>query len=296
MLCFDLHSDTLYEAYQKNVSPFSSTLLSAPLNQPSFPTHRTLAIWSEHTLSDDEAYHNFFRILSHYNAAQEREALSPFCRVLLSVEDARLLANDLTRLDTLYQNGIRILTLTWQGVSCIGGAWDTNQGLTPFGKQVVEKAISLGMVLDLSHASDITFYETLAICQAHQAAPIASHSNSRSLCQHNRCLTDDMFQTIKQLGGIVGISFVPYHLSNSGTASYETVIEHIKHFLSLGGEDSLAIGSDFDGVDQLPRGLDSIDRLPFFAEKLTQATSYTICEKIMWQNAANFMKQHAFIN
>lgn len=288
MVYFDLHSDTLYEAYHQNISPFFGKTLSAPIDALSFPNYRVLAVWSDHTLTDEEAYQDFFRILSHYEASQGTKKTPSHCTPIFAVEDARLLAGDLSRLDTLYAHGVRILTLTWKDTSCIGGAWNTQEGLTKFGKEAIEKAFSLGMAIDLSHASDTTFWQALDICRAQGSAPMASHSNSRALCHHKRCLTDEMFKAILSLGGVVGVSLVPYHLSNDASASQETVLRHIRHFLSLGGEDTLAIGSDFDGVDTLPQGLEHITKIEDFAEYLTKETSRDIAEKILWQNAYRY--------
>lgn len=288
MRYFDLHSDTLYEAYHKGVSPFSDSTLAAPIDALGFANCRVLAVWSDHNLSDDNAYQDFFRILAHYKAWQNTRQQPTFCTPIFAVEDARLLSGDLSRLDTLYAHGVRILTLTWKDTSCIGGAWNTTDGLTPFGKAAVEKAISLGMAIDLSHASDQTFWQTIDICKNLHSAPMASHSNSRTLCAHKRCLTDEMFKAIASLGGIVGISFVPYHLTNTASASRETLLSHIEHFLSLGGKDSLAIGSDFDGVDTLPEGLEHITKIEEFAEFLSEKISSDLCEKILWQNACRY--------
>lgn len=291
MIYFDLHSDTLYEAYHKNVSPFSSTALSASIDSLSCPNTRVLAIWSDQILSDEEAYQDFFRILAHYHATQDTGKAPTLCTPILAVEDARVLSGKLDRLDTLYAYGVRILTLTWKDSSCIGGAWNTCEGLTKFGKNVIEKAISLGMAIDLSHASDTTFWQAIDICRTYHSAPMASHSNSRSLCSHRRCLTDEMFKAILSLNGIVGISFVPYHLSDTNQASTQTVIQHIKHFLALGGVDSLAIGSDFDGVDRLPYGLENINQINHFAKLLAQETSCNIAKKILWQNAYQYTQR-----
>ena len=288
MRYFDLHSDTLYEAYHKQVSPFSGDSLSAPIDTLSFPNHRVLAVWSDHTLSDEDAYQDFFPILAYYKASQDTRKTPSFCTPILAVEDARLLAGDLSRLDTLFAHGVRVLTLTWKDSSCIGGAWNTDEGLTPFGKDVVNKAISLGMAIDLSHASDKTFWQTIEICQHMHKAPMASHSNSRTLCQHKRCLSDEMFKTIASLGGVVGISFVPYHLSNQGLADIHTVLLHIKHFLSLGGENTIAIGSDFDGVDTLPKQIEHITQITNFSKLLAKETSSEIAKKILWQNASRY--------
>lgn len=290
MVCFDLHSDTLYEAYHKKVSPFSGASLSAPIDSLPFPNHRVLAVWSDHALSDEDAFQAFFSILSHYRAAQETQTAPSLCTPILAVEDARILSGKLDRLDTLFAHGVRILTLTWKDTSCIGGAWNTNEGLTRFGKDAVEKAVALGMAIDLSHASDTTFWQTLDICKSLGCAPMASHSNSRALCHHNRCLSDEMFQALAALGGIVGISFVPYHLSDSGVASCETVMSHIKHFLALGGENALAVGSDFDGVDTLPDGLEHITKIEAFATHLAKETTSEIAENILWHNAYRYTK------
>jgi len=100
-----------------------------------------------------------------------------------------------------------------------------------------------------------------------------------------------MFKAILSLGGIVGISFVPYHLSDNNIASQETVLMHIRHFLSLGGENSIAVGSDFDGVDALPKGLEHITQIEAFAKTLTRETSSNIAEKILWQNAYRYTQR-----
>lgn len=282
---FDLHSDTLYEAYHKAADPFGDTNLMAPLCVPNHPNiRRVLAIWSDNTLDDNEAYNHFWKILSHYKTHAAIQSTPPKNHVL-AVEDIRIVGKDLSRLEVLYDSGVRVITLTWKGLSSIGGAWDTNDGLTPFGKEVVRQAVALGMKIDLSHASDQTFHQVIDMAKRLSFSPIASHSNSRALCPHRRNLTDGMFRALQSLGGLVGISFVPNHLSETGIADIDTVLSHILHFLSLGGENCLAIGSDFDGVATLPHGIKGIASLSLLEKKLASATSAEIAEKILYRNA-----------
>ncbi len=285
---FDLHSDTLFEAYHRNVSPYTGQALTAPIAVCPFgQTRRVLAIWSDNALDDDSAYDAFFDILAFYHSHTD-EAKNALCQALLAVEDARLLANDLSRLDRLYAEGVRILTLAWSGVSSFAGAWNTHAPLSDFGKEAVLKAASLGMTVDLSHASDECFWEVMGLAKAHRFRPIASHSNSRSLCPHGRNLSDEMFSALVEIKGLCGVSFVPMHLAEDGNADIDTVIGHILHFLALGGEDILAIGSDFDGVSRLPEGIDGIRSIPSFAHRLEKATSKRITEKILYQNACRY--------
>jgi len=105
------------------------------------------------------------------------------------------------------------------------------------------------IILDVSHMSDQSFYEAFE----HYSLPIvASHSNSRTVTSDMRNITDEQFMLIKTRGGVCGINFYPPFLGNDGILS---AIRHIEHFMSLGGENNICIGSDFDGIDITSSGL-----------------------------------------
>ena len=120
---------------------------------------------AKNTLSDDEAYERYNYIFKYVNeielcgarfctsSSDYFECAENGARLFLAVEGANLLGGDILRLDKLYSDGVRFLTLVWKGTSCIGGAWDTDEGLSSFGREVVKRCSELGIVVDLSHAS-----------------------------------------------------------------------------------------------------------------------------------------------
>jgi membrane dipeptidase len=143
--------------------------------------------------------------------------------ILLGVEGGHIIQNDLRALDIYYRLGVRYMTLThtantgWADSSGDKPQWN---GLTDFGKQVVERMNRLGMMVDISHVSDKTFYDTLA---ATQAPIIASHSSCRALCDVPRNMTDGMIRALAKNGGVMDINFYPGFLSPDFAAAYKKV-------------------------------------------------------------------------
>ena len=275
MKLFDLHCDTLWAAYHGN-----KNLHITPDKVKNYDEYKQIfAIFSNANISDDEAYDEFWKILNHSGK-----------QTYLAVEGANLLANDITRLDKLYSAGIRFLTLVWAGVSCIGGAFGTDAGLTDFGKLTVRRCFEVGIVPDLSHSSEHLFWDTVNIADEYHKPVIATHSNSRAICKHNRTLTDEMFTAIKNRNGIVGVNLFHTHLSDTEICTIDTVISHIEHFLSLGGESTVCIGSDFDGMSELPDGISDIsDMYKIYDKLLSMNYSAELADNIFFNNAQNFI-------
>ena len=179
------------------------------------------------------------------------------------------------------------MTLTWNGSCEIGdGALVKHpSGLTEFGRQVVRNMEEYKMAVDISHASDPLFYE---VAEMATRPLVASHSNSRAVCSHPRNLTDEQFGMIRDSGGLVGLNFYPAFLENSGEASYLSVLKHAEHFLSLGGEETLSIGSDFDGAD-MPNGIRGIQDIGILYEAfLKHGYKEDIVKAIFFENAYKF--------
>ncbi len=291
---FDLHADTLGEMYKKKELLSKNTLhISYEDAKNLEPYIQVMAIWSDFRLTDNEAYSNFFKAMDYAHSqglsfATRKDELKHHALVL-SVEDARLLGGKIERLDTLFQYGVRALTLNWKGESIIGGAWDTENGLTPFGRRVVRRAFSLGIVPDISHSSIKGAYEVTEAARLQNKPIIASHSNSYSVYNHKRNLTDELFLEINALGGVVGISLAPEHLATNATAS--SVIKHIYHYLSLGGENTVCLGCDFDGVSSLPKGIWGIGDLTLLFFELEKLFGLEIASKIFYHNAYKFFSK-----
>lgn len=171
---------------------------------------------------------------------------------ILTIEEGGILNNDMSRLCELYNQGIRLLTLTWNHENCIGYPNSKDEavmqkGLKPFGVEVVEKMNELGMIIDVSHLSDGGFWDVLKYSEK---PVLASHSNARSLCNHPRNLSDEMIKELAGKGGVAGINLYPYFINKNGKAMAEDIADHVWHMYQTGGEDVIAVGTDFDGFDE----------------------------------------------
>ena len=177
--------------------------------------------------------------------------------VFLSLEGAEGINCDPGQLQKLRDAGFTMVNLTWNEDNALAGCAATNgAGLTAEGKEFVRRAQELGIIIDVSHVSDRAFWDIMEI----STKPIvASHSNSRLICDHSRNLTDEQFTAICESGGYVGINLYSLFLSKEDTASFEDVYAHISHFLSLGGAKHIALGGDLDGCDKLPVGFSGLE-------------------------------------
>lgn len=178
---------------------------------------------------------------------------------LLSIEDGALLECDPGRLETAAGWGVIFLTVTWNHRNLLSGscADEPEQGLTDLGRAFVREAERLKIRMDVSHISPRGFWD---LAEFSQAPIVATHSNSAVLCPHPRNLSDDQFRTIAQSGGVVGLNYYRDFIGGSG--DIPALIAHLERFLSLGGEDSVGLGSDFDGCSDLCRGLENIGAVP----------------------------------
>ncbi|MDC7124618.1 MAG: dipeptidase [Spirochaetales bacterium] len=174
------------------------------------------------------------------------------CSAILTIEDGRMINGDISMLPFFYDAGVRVIGLTWNYSNYIGfpNSPDPDKmslGLTDFGKEAVYEMNKLGIIVDVSHLSDGGF---LDVAEVSSKPFIASHSNCRALCNHPRNLTDKMIKTLATHGGITGLNFCPMFLSNDGknNSRVEDLCRHIIHLINTGGEDCVALGTDFDGI------------------------------------------------
>lgn len=309
MKLIDLHCDTAIRLLQHD-QPLCDNTFHISLKKAEYLESyaQVMAVFTQNHLTDAQGYERFFEVVKnlrheaeinkdHVKMIENAKDVLPLWQenkipFILAVEDARILQNDVSKLDVLYENGVRILTLNWSGQTCIGGAHNTHSPLTEFGREVVKKCFSLGVIPDVSHASFEGTDECITLAKEHKKPIIASHSNSYSVCAHSRNLTDKDFCDIVSLGGIVGISLCPEHLKEGGGATISDIIKHIEHYLSLGGENTVCLGCDLDGTD-LPRGINDISDLYKIEEELLKLnyTTETV-EKILYKNALEFFRNN----
>ena len=183
---------------------------------------------------------------------------------LLSVEGGCVLRGELERVDLLAQQGVRCITLTWNGENELGSGHDSGRGLTDFGRAAVEQMEQRGILVDVSHLNDAGFSDLLNTA----ARPfLATHSNARSVCPHRRNLTDEQIRAMVARGCLIGLNYYERFLVPEGEATPEHLLAHIRHFLRLGAEDCLALGSDFDGA-RIPVWLNTPRKAAGLAELL----------------------------
>jgi membrane dipeptidase len=225
--------------------------------------------------------------------------------ILIGIEGGHAIEDSLELLRAFYRFGARYMTLThfntnnWADSS---GDAPKHNGLTPFGKTVVLEMNRLGMLVDVSHVSDKTFWDTI---ETSKAPIIASHSSARALASHVRNMSDDMLKAMAKNGGVVMVNFYPVFLSDEVAAadkerdkklaaeiaalkaqdppegavfdagvaklyaanplppvSYTRIADHIDHIVKVAGIDHVGIGSDWDGITSTPAGMEDVSKLP----------------------------------
>lgn len=185
---------------------------------------------------------------------------------LLTLEGVDVIGNDLARLRTLYRLGIRSVGLTWNFANlCADGCWEQRgAGLTRLGEEVVKLNNDYRVWTDVSHLSERSFWDVLALAEY----PIASHSNAKAVCDHARNLSDEQATALFEKGGFIGIVFHPPFVKKAETVTVDDVLFHIEHFCALGGVKHIGFGSDFDGIDTFVHGLEDASKYQRFIETL----------------------------
>lgn len=207
----------------------------------------------------------------------------------LSVEGAELLDCSIDKLRIAHQMGVRAVNITWNHSNVLSGSnvEEPNRGLSRQGQEFVREMNRLGVLIDVSHLSDPGFWDVVEITNA---PIIASHSNSRFCHFHTRNLTDEQFTAIIELNGAVGLNLCPEFLGEPATI--DCVRRHLDHFLELGGENTVALGGDWDGISRLPEGMKDITGWAELYHCL-EALSYpkALLDKLFYKNLMRVVRQ-----
>ncbi|WON96227.1 dipeptidase [Sphingobacterium sp. UGAL515B_05] len=254
---------------------------------------------------------------------------------LIGVEGGNMIEGKIDNLVRLYARGARYLTLTWNynlsWASCAamesGRMNPKDKGLTVEGRAIIRKMNALGMMVDLSHGGEQTFYDVLATT----TKPIlVSHSNAYELCPHFRNLKDAQLEALKKNGGVVGVNFysgfldpsyetrlkdlyvgkfgdkgdttlstwsmyekLPKELQRQADAPLSKLLDHIDYLVKKVGIDHVAVGSDFDGIESSPQGLEDVSKFPLLTKALLErGYTKTDVAKIMGQNFLRILKEN----
>lgn len=231
---------------------------------------------------------NYDLIRQAYTANEvEENRKSGIMSAILTIEGPAGFGFDPGLLEDLYKIGFRFSTLGWNESNPLTGSNKTGGGLTDLGREYVKEAQRLGMVIDVSHISDEGFWDIMDMTQA---PVVATHSNSRTVHNVSRNLTDEMFLEICRTGGVAGINLYPAFL---GGNSLDAACEHIFHFLELEPTGKhIALGSDLDGIDELPSDFRGVEDYPKLAQRLLErGLNESMIRDIFWNNALGVMER-----
>lgn len=309
MFLLDLHCDTITRLYRgEHLQPGDNQLRE---NQAHLSLKRMGGGWGQcfaiflpdeyrgqRAIEEFETCYAYFQhqiaenqdLVQQVRTAEEMESVIKAEKIaaVLTVEGGSVLAGDLSRVQMLVDAGVKILTFTWNGRNELASGTLTDEGLTPLGRAVIPLLEQGGIIIDVSHLNETGFWE---LDQIAGKPFIASHSNARSVCDHPRNLTDQQFKRLVQRGGLVGINFCPQFISSLENPNFDALAAHIQHFLELGEEDILALGSDYDGTD-VPEWLNPGEKLWSFSELLEKRFGKELAEKICWRNALDFFYRY----
>lgn len=201
---------------------------------------------------------NFYNIYENYNEKIyiiknkndfKSKQLKYKTGVILTIENGSAISSDLKNIDIFYEKGIRMMSVVWNQdneLAC-GANTKNDTGLTSLGKQYIKQLEKKNIIVDVSHMSEKSFYDTLKIISN---PIIASHSCCKSICDNQRNLSDDQIKKIAQTNGMIGICFYKKFLTNKEKSSSRDIVKHINHIRNLVGTQHIGFGSDFDGIDK----------------------------------------------
>ncbi len=304
MHLIDLHCDTLYKATTENIPIDDASMELQINNSEEYHRLQCFAIWLPDELNSDDAEKLFFNASKKLKSECERcgiKLLSDFKNLdsefnhnknlaVLTVENGSALNGKIENVRIFSELGVKMLTLTWNGKNEIGdGAGVDNAiGITSFGKSVIREMEEHNIIIDISHASDKLFYD---VAELTTRPFVASHSNTRSITPHERNLTDEQIKIIIDRKGLFGLNFHNKFLNeNYEQACIYDILRHTEHFLSLGGENCISFGTDFDGCT-LPcdiKGSQSIDNI--YEMFLKHNYNESLIRKIFYENALIFFE------
>lgn len=305
MLYADLHNDTITEAFHKNVKLYENNLnidlksLSAfdkcslffsiflnkeRLNNPFKNTMEYIDFYYENI-------NKYSNIIEHTNSFEElqnnlnKNKIASF----LSLEGGEALDGNIDNIYFFYEKGIRAITLTWNNKNNLGYGALTKKdiGLTEFGIKAIKEMEKLKILIDVSHLNEAGFKD---VCNTSKNI-YASHSNSYAITNSLRNLKDYQIKEIKNHHGIIGINFHGFFLSERGFYNFDNIIKHMEHILNIGGEEILAIGSDFDGTNQLIEPFKKVTGVKKLEEKVLNYFGKNLCKKIFFDNYTSFMER-----
>lgn len=236
--------------------------------------------------------HNYGEHIRHVLSYQDVESVYKSGKIgaLMSIEEGGVLGGDLNKLKQAYQDGVRLITLTWNYPNGLGEphCGEQHKKLTSKGVEFVEAMQELGIIVDCSHLNDAG---TEQLGDILDVPFIASHSNARKVRAHTRNLPDNLIRLIANKGGIIGLNFAQNFLGISPISRIEDIVKHGLYLIDKGGEDVVALGTDFDGIPPDTEISDMSQMSRLYDAFKEAGLSVEQCEKLFWKNADRLLKE-----
>lgn len=306
-MIFDAHCDTISVALDKKIS-ICDKKLAFNLNDASLnlPYIQALATFIDPEYSDgfkrandilDKFYQEYKKYENKMYIIKDSKDINKYLNkvgILLTIENGSAINGKLENIEKFYDRGIRVMSVTWNNDNELGCGALTKKdiGLTELGRKYIKKLNEKNIIVDVSHASEKTFYD---IINCSNKSIIATHSCSKSICNHNRNLSDDQIKQIAIRGGIIGVCFYSEFLNANERASSIDIVKHIMHIIDLVGIDYVGLGSDFDGMNKnlYPIDISGTKDMHILVEKLSEnGLSDEEITKVMGGNFCNFLKNN----
>ena len=309
MRYIDLHCDTVTACCDKGQSIINNGLQSdAERLKKSGCAAQCFAIFTEgkNAAEDFERYFSFYRkelennpdkILPVLSAKNLKKCVnSGIFGGILTIENLSFIGNDLSKISSLAQAGVKMASLVWNNENLLASpnlrfkegvpqfSERCNKGLTDLGRQAVEELDKNKIIVDISHLSDSGAKDIL---KDRKIPIVASHSNAEKVCGVCRNLTDELIKSIADCGGVIGVNYCADFL---GGETFESIARHISHIINTGGEDCIALGSDFDGIPA-PAGLEDCSKVEILLNFLEGKLGSTVLEKLAHFNFERVFKE-----
>ena len=236
--------------------------------------------------------HYYGEHIQHVLSYQDVESVYETGKIgaLMSIEEGGVLGGDLDKLKQAYQDGVRLITLTWNYPNGLGEphCGEQHKKLTSKGVEFVEAMQDLGIIVDCSHLNDAG---TEQLGDILDVPFVASHSNAREVTAHTRNLPDHLIKLIADKGGVIGLNFAQSFLGTSPISRIEDIVKHGLYLINKGGEDVVALGTDFDGIKPDTEIKDTSEMYRLYDAFKEAGLSEEQCEKLFWKNADRLLKE-----
>lgn len=303
---FDLHCDTIGVCCNNGFSLRKNNLhLDLERTKKIREYTQVFAIWIPDEFRGKDAVEYFDKTADYFykEINENKDMISCYnenrktpVKAILSVEGGSACGGTIDGLYHLYKSGVRLITLTWNAKNEIASGAFSDGGITQFGKTFIKEAEQLGIIIDVSHLNRQSFFEFAEIAEL---PFVASHSNADIVNNeygHKRNLSKEQIQLINERHGLIGLNFCKAFIDDEKTEGIDALYRQIEYMLSLGCEDTIAFGSDFDGCE-VHRDFNGIQTIPdIYLQLKEKGINETILKKLFFDNAKNFFEKYKTVS